>query len=229
MMVSLTNGFLRTAIMRDGRNFIIRSRNSRNDKRVLLQSRLLSSLKSENGKIEAPSHLSSADESRHKKIYSIRGMGKRGPFTESVTNTGHELRTDVPKRMGGGDAAPQPVEHLLAALIGCTQATAMYVGRSMKPRLNIEKIEFDLRAERDERGALEQPIDVSPSIPSRLSSVGGTVIVYLRDNESISDEILQLLAKQTEHRCPVANMMTASGCKMDIIWIDGSTVDEINA
>ena len=144
------------------------------------------------------------------------------------TNTGHTIQTNVPQKMGGKDTAPQPVEYLLAALIGCTQATAIYVGRMMKPRILIDRINFDIHGYRDERGALALPIDTIPSITARLQCVSGTVKVYFKKNgmKVISDEELSILAKQTEARCPVANMMYASGCDMDIKWINGSTSSE---
>ena len=44
--------------------------------------------------------------------------------------------------MGGANLAPQPVETLLAALIGCTQATALFVGRQLG--VVIDKMEFDI-------------------------------------------------------------------------------------
>ena len=138
------------------------------------------------------------------------------------TNTGHTLQTDVPKKMGGDDTAAQPVEHLLAALIGCTQATAMYVGRMMQPRLIIDRIGFDIEAYRDERGALESPIEKIPSIPARLQCVSGTVTVHFMKGIQVSEEQLSILGEQTEARCPVANMMHASGCVMDIKWMKGS-------
>ena len=139
------------------------------------------------------------------------------------TNTGHTIQTDVPQKMGGKDTAPQPVECLLSALIGCTQATAIYVGRMMKPRLLIDRIEFDIHGYRDERGALALPIDNLPSISARLQCVSGTVKVYFKNGMNVSDEELSILAEQTEARCPVANMMYASGCDMDIKWINGSS------
>lgn len=139
------------------------------------------------------------------------------------TDTGHVLRTDVPKKMGGSDAAPQPVEHLLAALVGCTQATATYVGRMMEPRLIVDRIDFDVRAHRDERGALELPIESVPAVPARLQRVSGTAMVHFRKgaDEEVSEEQLRILRDQTEARCPVANMMHASGCVMDMQWAEG--------
>ena len=125
--------------------------------------------------------------------------------------------------MGGSDTAPQPVETLLAALLGCTQATAIYVGRMMKPRLIIDKIEFvEIKAYRDERGALELPIDVLPTIPARLQYISGIIKVYFKKGMNVTEEQLSILAEQTEARCPVANMIHASGCVMDLKWMNGN-------
>jgi len=144
--------------------------------------------------------------------------------------------------MGGGDSAPQPVEHLLAAYIGCTQATAMFVGRNMKPRIQIDRLEFDIVGERDIRGALDCLPIVSrsessdgtdeleegkefPSIPARLLCVKGFITVYAKDRKGkiveIGDSALKLLEVHTERRCPVANMMIESGCSVQVDWIDG--------
>jgi len=165
--------------------------------------------------------ISGKDIEMYRKRYKIHGTGMRSAV-EMKTNTGHNLYTDVPVKMGGKDEAPQPVEHLLAALIGCTQATAVYVGRMMKPRLIIERIEFDLEGFRDERGALELPIEQFPSIPARLDCVSGVAKLHFKKGITPSTEQLMMLKVQTEARCPVANMMLASGCKMHIDWIDGS-------
>lgn len=157
------------------------------------------------------------------KSYQLNGVGTKSRV-EITTNTDHKLATDVPIKMGGKNSAPQPVETLVAAWMGCTQATAMFVGRQMNPRLLIDKLVFEnVQAERDERGALQLPIDENPIVPSRLQRITGTIQVYNRKkNERISNEQIELLMEQTELRCPVANMIIASGCSMDVKWIDGS-------
>jgi putative redox protein len=165
------------------------------------------------------------DGTNHAKTYRIQGEttpNSKGSVT-MTTNTGHSIQTDLPKPMGGKDEAPQPVETLLAALIGCTQATALFVGRQMKPnRLIIDKMEFSLTATRDERGALQLPIDTDPPVPSRLQQVSGTIRVFAAKGARIPNEQMTLLREQSEQRCPVANMMLASGCAMKVEWIDGS-------
>jgi uncharacterized OsmC-like protein len=147
--------------------------------------------------------------------------------------------------MGGADKAPQPVETLLAAFAGCTQATATFVGRRMQPqRILIDRLEFDLAAYRDERGALTLPIEEDPPTPAMLQRIDGTIRVFIKEartrkkksddrddgvgeaqedaRPAITDDQLRLLAHQTEIRCPVASMIAASGCEMDVRWVDGS-------
>ena len=140
--------------------------------------------------------------------------------------------------MGGKNTAPQPVEMLLTAWMGCTQATALFVGRQMKikqasqassssaktrtERLLIDRLVFDVQGHRDERGALTLPIDQDPPVPSRLQRVEGTITVYRVGGQPLPQADLAMLQQQTELRCPVANMMIASGCQMNVKWVDGA-------
>lgn len=164
------------------------------------------------------------------KTYQLQGetMANSKSGVTVTTNTGHTLQTDLPKRMGGQDTAAQPVETLLAAWMGCTQATALFVGRHMQPsRLLLDRLVFQVKAVRDERGALHLPLlsadDFIP-VPSRLLRIDGSIVVYRRGGQSISDSEMKILHEQTELRCPLANMMIASGCQIKVNWIDGSTV-----
>ena len=172
---------------------------------------LLSATKSDNDNNSNKILEETTTSGQYKKMYSITGIGEKS-FVSMKTNTGHSLHTDVPKQMGGGDEAPQPVETLLASWVGCTQATALFVGRNMEPRLLIDKIEFDIEAYRDERGALggELPIKVGselPDIPARLEKVVGVVKIYSKKRKGVvvhlTEEQLSLLGEHTERRCPV--------------------------
>jgi hypothetical protein len=108
------------------------------------------------------------------------------------------------------------------------------VGRNLKPqRLLIEQLKFDnIQAFRDERGALQLPLipdgDDAVLPPSRLQRITGKIYIMARHSKrdkeyvAISEDTLYLLRKQTEQRCPVANMMLASGCAIDVEWLDGS-------
>lgn len=183
--------------------------------------------------------IDSTGSSESTKTYRLDGRG-RGTKIEAITNTGHSLTTDIPKPMGGGDTAAQPVETLLGAWMGCTQATASFVGRqilmeqakrdknSQGRRRTEVLLEFiNIQASRDERGALELPIRQTPSVPSRLQRITGTIKVSVSPatgtNEPaiviLDPEELDVLKEQTEARCPIANMIVESGCVMDIEWI----------
>jgi hypothetical protein len=63
----------------------------------------------------------------------------------------------------------------LSALVGCETATATFVAKKLG--LNIRSIDFDVHAERDQRGALTMPIDKLPDVPSRLLAVRGTATI----------------------------------------------------
>lgn len=158
---------------------------------------------------------------------SYRLIGQTTPKNKSGVSvtfpmTGKSLATDLPKSQGGQDKDAQPVEHLLAAWAGCTQATALFVGRQMTERLILDRLEFDnIMAYRDQRGALHLPIQEMPLVPSRIHTIRGTILVFAAREQKISVEKLKLLQEQTEVRCPVANMMAASGCQIDVRWIDG--------
>lgn len=178
-----------------------------------------------------PSQTSSVTEpstdDKYMKYYRLTGAGQNN-FISVRTNTGYSISTDTPIQVGGTDLAPQPVELLIASWMGCTQATATFVGRNMRSnRLMIEKLEFDnVEARRDERGALSNlPIKAGtllPDIPPRLQEIKGTIRVFLQNNEKISKMDLELLANHTESRCPVASMILASGCQINVSWKSGT-------
>ena len=88
----------------------------------------------------------------------------------------------------------------------------------------IQKLEFDnIQAYRDERGALNLHICENPGVYSKLQRITGTIRVFDRGDEGgLSSEQMELLKEQTELRCPVANMITASGCSIDVEWVYAS-------
>lgn len=132
----------------------------------------------------------------------------------STSDGSFTMTTDVPASMGGTDTGPQPVNQLLSALCGCKTATAAFVAVKMKPRVALGRLTFQLVAERDERGSLGMPLESDNGVPARLQGVYGTCHI----EGEISDEEIEILAKQVHKRCPVANMFEASGCAVDIEW-----------
>jgi len=137
------------------------------------------------------------------------------------TATGHRIATDLPSLAGGADEAPQPVELMLAALLGCKTATAHYVARNLWPRPHhrIHSIAFeDVIAERDERGALTLPVDSDPPVTAALLRVRGVARVRPA-SDVVTEADVEQLGALVEHRCPVAATLTAAGCKLDFEWV----------
>jgi putative redox protein len=155
------------------------------------------------------------------KRYRIEAMGS-GVACETTTSSGFSIRSDIPKLAGGTNAAPEPVYLLLAALVGCETATAMFVARKLK--LSITSVRFELSAERDERGALSLPIDIDPAEPARLRSIVGTA--FVSSPQPLSEEQLSMLGRQTHRRCPVANMIASSGTELHIAFSTEVRQDE---
>ena len=159
-----------------------------------------------------------------KKSYKMSSYGRAGSSrgtlctTHSTKNTPHPMQTDTPKIAGGTDFAPQPVELLLASLSGCATATAKFVFKNWDweddESVVIESLSFDIEAWRDQTGVLTMPLSDDPPVPSMLQSVAGTVKV--RTVPFLPTEKLQPLAHAVETRCPVANMLTLSGCDLDL-------------
>ncbi|CAK9069649.1 unnamed protein product [Durusdinium trenchii] len=133
------------------------------------------------------------------KRYNLTAEGA-GCKTVTLTDDGYSIESDTPKSTGGSGTAPQPVQLLLAALVGCEQATAKFV--AMKMRVPpIRRIQFELHAERDEWGSLAGPIDQHPLQPSRLQRIWGTAHVYSDANASQ----IRAISEAVKKRCPVAS------------------------
>ncbi|CAE7335455.1 unnamed protein product [Symbiodinium natans] len=147
------------------------------------------------------------------KRYHLVASGQ-GCSATSETDDGYKVRSDTPTSAGGTGTAPQPVQLLLAALVGCEQATAHFI--ATKLRLPpIRRIEFDIHAERDEWGSLAPPVKEPPPALSRLQRITGKAVVFT----DASEPEVQAIAAGVKLRCPVASMIIESGCELDVRWV----------
>lgn len=113
------------------------------------------------------------------------------------------------------------MELLLAALVGCEQATAAFVARHMRPRLRIEGIDFQYEAERDPRGATALPLGAPLPAPAQLLLVKGVAQVKLGEGDGDVDArraAVQELGAAVQARCPVAQTLLAAGVRLDVKW-----------
>jgi hypothetical protein len=125
------------------------------------------------------------------KFYHIYGYGNLNSSNLKASN--HSIITDIPKVVGGKDNGPQPVEMLLSGLIGCETATCNYIARNMKPRIKIDKIDFNIKAERNEDGALLLPIGRTDLPSSSLNHIYGTAYVYTKSSQVIKKKNIKLI------------------------------------
>lgn len=151
------------------------------------------------------------------RTYRLKGSGVGSQTVLNIKDK--SLLTDIPRSMGGHDVGPQPVEMMLASLCGCEQVTAQFVARHMKPRVHINKIDFEVYGERDDAGAVSLPIDLESSQypEAKLTRIWGRAVVYT----DASQTELDFIAKQVKRRCPIANMVIASGCALEISFEKG--------
>ena len=174
------------------------------------------------------------------KVYGLSGVSVGKAGCDVTTSTGFTISSDTPVPSGGRNAAPQPVELMLGALLGCETATAHFVARQLWPRPHnrIDRIEWqDVTAERDERGALSLPITQPAPVPAGLTRVRGVALVVPaavaprrgargaggdaaadQRPSPITEADVVALGEIVEERCPVAAMFAASGCELDFEW-----------
>jgi putative redox protein len=158
------------------------------------------------------------------KTYKLNGSGL-GPQT-TITANGKTVLMDVPRFMGGHDIGMQPVELLLSSLCGCEQVTAQFVARNMKPRVQINKIDFEIFGERDDAGAIALPLDRdNDSFPTaRLTRIWGRAILHT----GATQKEIDFICEQVKRRCPVACMVIDSGCKLEIEYEKALPSDDIS-
>jgi uncharacterized OsmC-like protein len=72
--------------------------------------------------------------------------GNASGFLQEIVSGAHQLRSDEPVSVGGGDAAPGPYDYLLVGLGTCTSMTVGLYARSKKWPL--ENISVSLRHSR---------------------------------------------------------------------------------
>ncbi|CAE7237350.1 unnamed protein product, partial [Symbiodinium pilosum] len=150
------------------------------------------------------------------KRYHLTAVGHACSATSDMDD-GYTVTSDTPTSAGGTGTAPQPVQLLLAALVGCEQATAHFI--ATKLRLPpIRQIRFDIHAERDEWGSLAPPVKQPPPTLSRLQRITGTATVFT----DASEADVRAIAAGVKLRCPVASMIIDSGCELDVHWVKAS-------
>lgn len=129
----------------------------------------------------------------------IRVEAKAGEFSGIVM--------DQPPAAGGTGTGPNPMELLLASLIGCQAVTLKQVARELDFKFSgfYSEIEGDM----DLRGFM----GVEGVCPY-YCGLQGSVTVETEE----SQERLELVRTQVEERCPVHRLLADAGVPMNIEW-----------
>lgn len=101
---------------------------------------------------------------------------------------------DEPPALAGADAAPNPVEQVLAALGACLTTT--FVANASLQGIPIDSVEVDLHGDLDLRGFLGLSTTVNPGYDS--------VQVELKVRSRASAAQIEALARRAEATCPVS-------------------------
>jgi|UniRef100_A0A7V4DD41 putative redox protein len=108
------------------------------------------------------------------------------------------LSFDEPPSLGGKDSAPNPVEGILAALIGCLGIVTVVVAR--EKNLPVERIAIEAEGDLDPRGFMGQYDVVRPGFLS--------IRFVVKVSGKLSEEELQQLLDEVKKRCPVSDVLS---------------------
>src|SRR5262245_309703 len=109
----------------------------------------------------------------------------------------HKLVVDEPPELGGGDAGPNPVELVLAALGTCQEIT--YRAYATALGIPLERVSVNLTGTIDLKGFFA----VDDTVRAGYQKVTGTV----RLESTASDEQLEMLRTAVNAHCPVLDII----------------------
>ena len=116
--------------------------------------------------------------------------------------------TDEPRAHGGSGAGPSPLQTVLGALCGCEGVTFNRTATEFD--FSYEGINFDGSYTIDIRGRMGD---------RRVRPHFQTVRVEARVRTEESEDRLREVVEETEARCPVYNLISDAGVRMEIVWI----------
>lgn len=149
--------------------------------------------------IEATTVAVGADPTRATVRFRAGGHGI-GSVATSIAIRQHSVLVDEPASLGGQDAAPSPVEMVLAGLVSCQVVT--YRIWAAKLGVQLDTIDIAVEADLDVRGFFGLDEEVRPGFG------GVKVLVTLGGPES--RESYAELARVVDEHCPVLDLLVNS-------------------
>lgn len=130
-------------------------------------------------------------------VFSAKGSAQ-GSVSSVIKAGKHTFTVDEPSPLAGDDAAPNPVEYALGALISCQIVVYRLYAHNLG--LTIENLEVSAEGDIDVQGLFGADDTVRPG----LSAVRVNVDITGPD----SDEAYQELQKTVDAHCPVFDIFT---------------------
>lgn len=119
----------------------------------------------------------------------------------------HEVIVDEAAQMGGNNEGPNPLQYLLTALAGCTNAVAHVAAKEME--FDLQGLSIQASGEFDPRGFMGDP---------NVRTYFETVTLDVKVKTTESTERLEELQKQVASRCPVFGTFAAANIEMKDSW-----------
>lgn len=119
-------------------------------------------------------------------------------FRSDVSIRQHRLVVDEPAALGGGDAGPNPIELLLAALGACQEIT--YRAYATALGIDLDSVSVKLSGDIDLRGFF----GVDDKVRAGFQAIHGEV--HIKSRASASD--LARLQAAVDAHCPVLDMLS---------------------
>ncbi|HEX3749088.1 MAG TPA: OsmC family protein [Streptosporangiaceae bacterium] len=141
----------------------------------------------------------------HRRRLTARNVG--GLRTVVYTSGGPGMVTDEPVQSGGTGTALTPLETVLGALCGSTGATFATVARETGFRY--DNLDFEASFAASPPGPASQP---------GIRTYFQTVHIIARVSAARPDPRLATVARMTERRCPVRNLLADAGVRVDMMW-----------
>ena len=142
---------------------------------------------------------------RHRRLLTARNDG--GLRTVVYTSGGPGMVTDTPVSSGGSGTALTPLETVLGALCGSTGATLATVAR--EAGFGYDGATFEASFTLDPQNPAAQP---------GARTYFRTVRVEIQVRAARPGPRLADVARVTEQRCPIRNLLADAGVTVDMIW-----------
>ena len=123
--------------------------------------------------------------------------------------------TDEPVQHGGTGEGPSPLQSVLGALCGCEAVTFNRTAAELK--FKYDGIDFEGEFTIDIRGRLGVR-----GVTQHFQTVRVQATVYTTESE----ELLREVIFETEARCPVYNLISDAGVKLEMLWVYQTSREE---